>query len=189
MDTAEKRRYTTSEYFEFEEMQEGKFEYHDGLIVSMAGGTKRHIRICMKLGNILDRLLEDSSCTPYTFDLRVKSEKHNSYYYPGCTVVCEEENNGDETIETKPVVIFEVLSKSTESYDRGTKLEAYCSISSLQAYLLVSQNEPKVEMYSRTEHGEFWTYVSLIGLEKEIEIESIGVRLQLSEVYKTIVFK
>lgn len=189
MNTAEKILHTVSDYFDFEQSQEGKFEYHNGEIVSMAGGTKNHIRISMNLGNRLDDLLDGSNCAPYNSDLKVRSEAYNSYYYPDCTVVCNDEQDGNESVESNPMVIIEVLSKSTESYDRGQKLEAYRSIPSLQAYLLVSQDEPKVEIYTRAEHGEFWKYISVKGLENEFLVESIGVKLKLKDIYKNVSFE
>ncbi len=188
METAERINYTVSEYFEFEESQEGKFEYHNGEIVAMAGASKKHSIISINLQLSLRIGLKGSGCRVYNNDVKVTSEKYNSYYYPDGMVVCEDSKNDSETIETEPVLIFEVLSDSTEKFDRSGKWDTYRSIPSLQAYLLVSQYKPQVEIFTRTPHGEFWKYQSIDGLEGEVEVESLNLKLKLAEIYESISF-
>ncbi len=188
MNVAEEGIYTISEYLEIVETREGRAEYHDGLIIPLEGETKRHSRINGNLIVMFFELLKNLDCQHYSINLKLLIEKYNSFYYPDCMIICHNQGKGSDILEKNPSVILEVLSENTEYYDCGKKLESYRSIPSLQAYLLVSQYEPKVEIYARTPHGEFWKYQSIHGLEGVVEVESLNLKLKLAEIYESISF-
>src|SRR5439155_9351117 len=133
--------------------------------------------------------LEGTNCVPNTSELRVKTETTGLYTYPDVSVVCGRAQLLDERRDTllNPAVIVEVLSDSTEAYDRGKKFEHYRQIPSLREYILVSQKEPRVEQFIRQPTGE-WTLKEAAGLNAEIAIPSLGITLPLAEIFANVEF-
>ncbi|MCC7492678.1 MAG: Uma2 family endonuclease [Fimbriimonadaceae bacterium] len=181
-------RPTPAEYLAAERAAERKSEYWDGQIVAMAGATRAHSQIAMNLGWRLSAQLEGRRCEAYPSDLRVAAESRRSYYYPDVTVVCGESRFSDEQRDTllNPSVVCEVLSPSTESSDRGRKWGDYQLLPTLQHYVLVAQDEPRVEVYTR--QGEQWLYRAWTDLSAVAELPAIGCRLPLAQVYDRVEF-
>ena len=187
MSTAEKLKYTLSDYFDLEETSQEKYEYHDGYIIAMSGGTRRHSRIASSINTKLTNSLLGKGCEVFTSDLKVSVLRRNNYYYPDCTVVCGDLEVDDSLIESNPTIIVEVLSKSTESFDRGEKFEAYRTIESLQEYVLISQHKPLIEVFTKNEYG-FWLLRDAKGMDASIKLNSVEVEISLAEIYRNVVF-
>ncbi|MBF0469304.1 MAG: Uma2 family endonuclease [Desulfamplus sp.] len=185
-----KTKMTPQEYLEFERDSELKHEYHDGEIFAMVGASLNHNRISINLVSELRNRLKGSSCDIFSNDMRVKVQAINKYTYPDVVIVCGqidlEKKSGMETL-LNPVVIIEVLSDSTEAYDRGTKFQHYRIVPSLQEYILVSQHCCLAEKYVRNETGG-WRYFSYENMEDVMTIESVRCKLVLSDIYYRVEF-
>jgi len=184
-----RKTYTPEEYLALEEKAEYKSEYENGEIVAMAGGTFNHIRITSNISRFIgNKVSEDCSSLPN--DMKIWVEAISKFYYPDVTVLCGEPSfyrERDDTI-TNPILIVEVLSKSTEAKDRGEKFMAYQTLDSLQEYVLISQNRPTIEQFIK-QSDRSWKYLATIGLESSVKFESIGVELTLNEIYQRVNFK
>ena len=180
---------TEAEYLEFERASELKHEYFDGEIFAMTGASEAHNLICMSAAFLLYGQLRGRPCKVYQSDMRVKVEATRLYTYPDIVVMCGEAQFADGEFDTllNPVVIIEVLSPSTERYDRGKKFQHYREIASLREYVLISQESPHIERYLRQDGGG-WLLSDAKGLEAAIELSSIGCRLALAEVYEQVTF-
>src|SRR5206468_12056123 len=146
-----KRRWSVAEYLAREEVALTKSEFFDGEIVAMAGATIAHNIITTNVLSHLHALLRGSGCRPFVSDLRIKVDAANSFLYPDVTVICgdvvQAEEDSCSVINAR--VIIEVLSDSTESKDRGRKFQLYLKLDSLQEYVLISQNQPRIEKLFR----------------------------------------
>jgi Uma2 family endonuclease len=175
-----------AEYLELERKAEFKSEYLDGTIVPMPGATREHNLIETNIVRELSLQVKDRDCEVYGGNMKVRVPV--SYRYPDATVVCG--TPMFEDLETdvllNPTAIFEVLSRSTETYDRGDKFAEYRRRESLQAYVLVSQLTPHIEIYKR--QGNDWLFSEVSGLEAVVKLESIGCTLNLTEVYEKVDF-
>jgi Uma2 family endonuclease len=180
---------TEQEYLDFERSSETKHEFYAGEIFAMAGSTPDHALITMNLGSALKSALRDRDCLVYSPDLRIKNEASGLQTYADVAVLCGEANFTDDNPPalTNPTLIAEVLSESTEGYDRGKKFHHYCRIPSLTTYLLVSQNAPTIEALVR--QAEFqWEHRVITGLEKLIEIPAWGIQIALREIFAGVKF-
>lgn len=175
---------TPEEYLAIERRSEFKSEYFAGEAFAMAGGTKRHNLVAGNINRILGTQLLERECNVYNSDMRVKIPSVGKYTYPDASVACADEQFEDEDEDTllNPVVIIEVLSKSTEAYDRGKKWEHYQRLESLRDYLLVSQTAYRVERFTR-QRGGSWNYTEYVGESEVIEIKSIRCSLLLRDIY------
>lgn len=184
----EKTIMSTEEYLELERVSEVKHEYFDGEIFAMVGASLNHNQISGNIFGVLWSQLKQSPCRPFVNDLRVKVQQLDKYTYPDIVVACGdielEKVNGMETL-LNPIVIIEVLSDSTESYDRGTKFHHYQLIKSLQEYILVSQYSCLIEKFIRC-NGNVWKYLSYDNVEKPVLIEAVKCELRLTDVYQGI---
>ena len=179
---------TPEQYLERERQAETKSEYFAGEIFAMPGGSPEHSLIS---GNALGALwsqLRESPCTPYNSDLKVRATEE-LYTYPDVTVVCGEAQFAGEEREVllNPTLIIEVLSPTTEAWDRGGKFEQYRQRESLQEYVLIAQDRPHVERFARQANGQ-WLLTDVNGLEAILTLPSIGGELALAEVYRKVAF-
>jgi Uma2 family endonuclease len=184
-----KRRYTLDEYRAIEEKAEGRSEYRDGEIVPMSGGTLKHSRIGGNIFAFLKFLLRDTQFEPINSDLRLWIPEHRRGVYPDVMVFDgEPQLNGNRFDEVlNPTLIVEVLSPSTADYDRQSKFRMYRSIKSFSEYLLVEQDEPFVERYSKQAQG--WLLSEFNSLEQSITLESVAMELAIAEIYRGVVFE
>jgi len=191
--------YSIEEYLALERASEERHEYIDGYIYAMAGESGEHGDICTNLGGILYSQLRDTNCRARSKDTKVLSgtmpirprSKQGLFSYPDLVVICGEPQYHDEHTDVilNPAVIIEVLSKSTESFDRGEKFHRYqASNPTLTDYLLVSQDAPIIEHFCRQPDGS-WSYKIFQGLDRSLAIESIGCELRLADVYDRINFE
>lgn len=178
---------TEAEYLEIERRAEFKSEFFDGEMFAMAGGSPAHSLIASNLIGELRARLKGGACLVYNGDLRVKIEATGLFTYPDVAVVCGQRLFLDGDTLLNPTVIAEVLSDSTEAYDRGKKFEHYRQIAALQEYLLVSQKEPRLEQFIRKPEGA-WEFRETVGLDARLELPSLSVALPLAEVFANVEF-
>jgi Uma2 family endonuclease len=173
------------EYLVRERAAEYRSEYLAGGIRAMTGASRRHNRIAMNVGVLLDGQLRGGPCEPFMSDMRVKVERTGAYFYPDVVVACGASRLEDEHEDTllDPVLIVEVLSPSTADYDRSAKWEHYRRIPTLMDYLLLNQNEARIERYARQSEG-LWLFSETTGLDATLQLESIGCTLALRDVYE-----
>lgn len=179
------RHWSVEEYLAFERTSEIKHEYLDGEIFAMSGASRSHNRISWNIVAALDPQLKESGCEGFVSDQRVQIPATGLFTYPDVVVVCgEPELYGDETPETlvNPTLIVEVLSSTTEDYDRGRKFAHYRGIPSLQLYLLVAQERAHVERFERQPNG-LWLLYETDDLEERLDLPAVGAGLALSDVY------
>ena len=190
MSTQTQRRYTLEEYFELERTSEERWEYFNGEVFCMSGVSPNHARIEVNATTMLNNKLGSRGCAIFPADIRIKVPAAPPYRYADVSVVCEEaifERIGGVEALTNPVVIVEVLSPSTEAYDRGDKFTYYKSISTLREYLLVAQHRPHITHYTRD--GEGWNYEELNEAAAELTLPTLDCVLALSEVYRNVHFE
>ena len=183
-------RLTEAEYLALERAAVGvKSEFYDGEMFAMAGGTKRHSRIGTNLTVEFGNKLRGHRCQPFNADLRVKVEASGLYTYPDLSVVCGEDHHVDGELDTliNPTLIVEVLSESTESYDRGKKFQHYQQIPTLKEYLLVSQDEPRIEQFVR-QAGNRWLLREASGLKASLALPSLKISISLAAVFRNVKF-
>ncbi len=178
--------YTESEYLELEKSSEYKSEYYKGEIFAMAGDSALHNRLVRNLTGLFWEKFRNRPCNVYASDLRVRVDATSLYTYPDLVIVCGKEEYLDNSLDTltNPTIIFEVLSDSTEKYDRGQKFSFYREISSLQEYILVSSREKKLEKFKRVDSGNWLFSESKEG--ELFQIESIEAILNLEDVYEKV---
>ena len=185
-----KQKYTLEEYLELEKNSEEKYEYFDGEVFAMAGGSPNHARLGLDIGNLFSQKLKGRNCETFNSDMRVKVPAAMPYRYPDVSVVCGEpifdDLNGQEML-VNPVLIVEVLSPTTTAYDLKDKFTAYQSIDSFREYLIVSQDRPHVIQHIRQAKNR-WLRIDIEGLDSEVTLESINVTLPLSEIYERVKF-
>ena len=182
-------RMTEAEYLAFADEQDIKYEYCDGVVYAMTGGTVRHGVITVNTSTHLNIALRESDCTVVSPDVRVFIAFKQRYRYPDVSVFCGDAayREGRPDTLTNPVLLVEVQSPSTASVDHTEKLREYTRIESLQAYVLGYQHEPRVEVYQRHSAGQ-WLYTDAIGLDAEITVKLFDDTLQLSlaEIYRRV---
>ena len=189
MSAVPKHQFTFEEYLAKERVAEGKSEYYRGQIFAMAGGSPRHNTISVNISSSLRGRLRGSPCRPFNSDQRIRIQTNGLTTYPDVSVICGEfqVDSVDRDAIVNPRVIFEVLSPSTESYDRGKKFELYRQLDSLEEYILVSQDEALIERFSRQENGS-WLLTVFKGLNAEIELQTVAINLPFSEIYEDVKF-
>lgn len=172
------------EYLAFEQQAEHKHEYVNGEVYAMAGGSPEHARLATRLAAALLQRLADRPREVFSSDLRVRNLATGRSTYPDVTVVCDrlEHAPDDAQAVTNPVLIAEVLSEGTERQDRGDKWRHYQRIESLQTYVLVSQAEPRVEVFRRV--GDAWQYQAA-GSGQSIVLDEQGLTLDVDALYRS----
>jgi len=180
---------TPEQYLAIERSADIKSEYYEGQMFAMSGGSLPHSLIPAQLTAALVYALRGRGCRVVTSDLKVRVSAQGPYFYPDLTVYCGEPQLADDhkDILLNPRVLFEVLSPSSEAFDRGLKFEAYSGIESLQEYVPVSQSRPRMEVYTRQPEGK-WLLSAYTGLEAECRFSSLDCSVRLAEIYDGIVF-
>lgn len=181
--------YTLDAYFALEKLGEDRYEYWDGEIFCMSGGSKHHGIIESNLQRTLNEKLKGKSCRTMTSSVSIKTPKLPPYRYPDASVVCGEliyESMQGIDVLTNPILVIEVLSTTTEDVDRNEKRLAYQALSSMMEYLLISQNAPQITRYTRT--GNFWQRSDSGDPDGSIELTSIDCQIPLAEIYEGVVF-
>ena len=182
-----KPRLTPEDYLALERSAEFKSEYFDGEIFAMAGASRAHNTIVVNTTIELGNQLKKRPCKLYVSDIRVKVSPTGLYTYPDVVVVCGKEQFEDTHLDTllNPTLIIEVLSDSTEAYDRGRKFEHYRHLDSLVEYVLIAQQRPHVESFRR-QSDQHWLLTECSGLDGTLRLESIDCDLALAEIYAKV---
>jgi Uma2 family endonuclease len=175
------------EYFAWEERQEVRHEYIDGEVYAMSGGTINHSLIALNFGSLLRNHLSGSGCLTLNSDARVKINLSERFVYPDVSVTCDERDRSTPQYITYPCLIIEVLSDSTEAYDRGEKFKKYRRNPNLQEYVLVNSNKIAIDLYSRDEDGKW--YIINYEAGEQIELKSINLTLSIERVYENVTFE
>ncbi len=183
---AQKKRYTPEEYLALERKAETKSEYFDGEIFAMSGVSREHNRIAVNLASVLNGQFGDGPCEVYVADMRVRVDRTGLYTYPDIIAVYGEPRFEDEQVDTllNPALIVEVLSPSTERYDRGKKFAHYERIDTLREYVLVSQDAVLVERFARQDGGRLRTVY--LRREELLPLASVGVEVPLRAIYARV---
>jgi Uma2 family endonuclease len=189
MSSLVKPRLSPEEYLTIERNAERKSEFYAGEMFAMAGASEAHNLITVNVTRELSSQLRGRPCRTYAGDMRVKVSETGLYTYPDVAVACGEVQFEDTHRDTllNPTVIVEVLSPSTEAYDRGEKFAQYLRLPSLQQYILIAQDRPRIERYRRSEEQE-WIFSATDGLENTTHLGSIGCDLVLADVYDRVEF-
>src|SRR5215207_740088 len=180
---------TPEEYLAAERLSETRSEYLDGVVYPMTGASVTHSRIVINIGTELNIQLRARPGRVFAVDLKVRLPDSRKFFYPDLVVVCGELQYHDDRrdIILNPDLVIEVLSPSTETFDRGAKFKAYQTIESLKEYLLVAQSKPLIEQYIRNDDGE-WRYRAAEGLESSLTLPSTGCTLNPGAVYDKVDF-
>ncbi len=181
---------TPEQYLVQERAAAFKREFLRGEVFAMAGGSPNHSLIAANFVGACWQSLKGKPCKVFTSDLRVKVNVSGLYTYPDASIVCGELQFDDAQKDTltNPTVLIEVLSESTEKYDRGAKSGHYRQIAALQEIVLISQDEPLVERFTRQANGG-WLLIESRELSDEVHLESVGISITLSELYRGVAFE
>jgi Uma2 family endonuclease len=189
MSTLSKSYLTPEQYLEIERKAEFKSEYYQGEMFAMSGARRAHNLIAANAVASLHRQLRGRPCEVYPGDMRVRVGSTGLYAYPDLVIICGDPKFLDNTFDTllNPTVIVEILSESTQAYDRGEKFEMYSSLDSLAEYLMISSLRVRAELFARQTDGR-WLLTGKSGLEDSLELQSVGCHLLLSDLYEKIEF-
>ena len=181
----EKDFYTEDEYFEIERTSFGRWEYVNGEIRAMSGGTANHSSIASNIIRALGNALVPKGCRVFGSDMKIRTGDHANTY-PDISVVCKalSFHRGRKDIITNPLLIVEVLSDSTAAYDLDDKFRHYQTIPTLTDYLLVAQDEARVLLYTR--HEDHWDFRDISGLSRSVHLPSVETTLALTDIYALI---
>lgn len=181
-------RYTPERYLALERASDHRSELINGQIYAMTGASFVHNTIVANILTSLRSRLRDRGCSVLSSDMRVKASATTMYTYPDVVALCEppllEDSHGDTLLN--PAVIFEVLSDTTERYDRGEKFAHYRRIESLREYILVAQDTARVERFVR--HGDHWVFSDVTDRAGSLMIETLGCEISLSDIYDRVDF-
>jgi Uma2 family endonuclease len=189
MAVASRKNWTVEEYLAFERSSETRHEFLDGEVFAMAGASSRHSLIVGALYASLFVQTEARECFVYQSDMRVQVSASGLYTYPDIVALCDTPIFDDRVQDTllNPSVVIEVLSPSTEAYDRGRKFLHYKSIPTLEAYVLVTQDAPRVEIYLR-QPDNTWVYADFTALDDLVSLPPIDCKVSLRRIYTKVQF-
>ncbi len=179
---------TLEEYLEFDYYAEGRYEYFDGEIVEMSGGSPEHSLLGSRLSRLLGNQIDAKGCLVFQSDVRIKVPTMLPYRFGDVSALCGKpiyEDLGNQRLLVNPTLIVEVLSPSTEKYDRDKKFRAYKSIESLREYLLINQDQRFVTLY--TKHNEKFWFQSEYVEGETLKLESLECELNVDEIYQGII--
>ncbi|MEZ4527439.1 MAG: Uma2 family endonuclease [Desulfobacterales bacterium] len=183
-DTAEKLQYTREEYLMMEESADDKSEFYQGEIFAMSGGSRNHSVICTNLIRRIGESLDDKDCILFDGNMKVDIPKADAFVYPDISMVCGDiEFFEDRTdIIRNPVLIIEVLSPATQSFDRGEKFSYYRTLASVREYVLISQHQPLIEVFYKHNENQ-WLYTVAKGTDDSIMLRTVPCRIFLKDIY------
>lgn len=184
------QRLTADQYLEYERAAETKHEFFDGRTYAMAGVSHQHDRATFNLTVALGIALRGNRCQGFTSDMRVLVRANGLFTYPDAYITCDKPDFFDSSVDTltNPKMIFEVLSKSTERYDRGPKFRLYQQCESITDIVFIAQTEVYVEHFHRLEGGS-WEYRSYATLDSAVPFEDIDVSINLGDIYEDVEFE
>lgn len=179
---------TPEEYLQMEEHSDIKHEYIDGYIYAMAGALDPDVTVAGNLFALLRNHLRGSGCRVYIADMKAHIESLNRYYYPDVMVTCNQRDRETPAYKRFPSLIVEVLSNSTEAFDRGDKFADYQTLESLQEYVLINTKRQRVECFRRNDEG-LWVLQSYTAEDKSFRLHSVNFEGTMAELYEDVVFE
>ncbi|MEB3179349.1 MAG: Uma2 family endonuclease [Nostocaceae cyanobacterium] len=179
---------TPDKYLQMEEQSDIKHEYIDGYIYAMAGALDSHVTIAGNLFALLRNHVRGSGCRAYIADMKARIESLNRYYYPDVMVSCDERDRETAAYKRFPCLIVEVLSNSTEAFDRGDKFADYQTLESLQEYVLINTKRQRVECFRRNEQG-LWVLQSYTAEDDSFRLHSVNFEGKMAALYEDVVFE
>jgi Uma2 family endonuclease len=182
------KKYTVEEYLEFEELSDVRHEFYFGELYPIENTTKTHNRIKRNFAKALDNAFDERDCDVFDENVKVEIVKNGRYVYPDVVLSCDDDKK-DEYIVRKPVLIVEVLSKSTGEYDRGDKFKLYQKLPSVKHYLLIDSRQVDVELFSRANSRSLWTYQNFTSLEDIVDFPDLPFTISLQSIYERITFE
>lgn len=183
----DKSKLTPEEYLAAEEQSPVKHEYMDGEVYAMAGTTDNHNAIAGNFYILIRSHLRGMDCQVYFADIKAKIESKNRFYYPDLLVTCDVRDRETSTYKGFPKLIIEVLSDSTEKFDRGDKFNDYQALASLEEYVLVSSQHQRIEIFRRKH--QFWQYQTYDLDQPDFNLETIGLDVKIADVYEDVVLE
>lgn len=176
---------TPDEYLAAEAKSPVKHEYHDGEVYAMAGASDEHVTIAANLTFLLLPVVRKRGCRLYNADMKVHVQRTNRYFYPDLLVTCDPRDRENRYIKEHPKLVIEILSDSTEAFDRGDKFHHYCQLDSLTEYVLISQNQPRIDVLRRGDTSwHFYTYTT----GETLRLNSIEFEGAIESIYEDITF-
>lgn len=179
---------TPEEYLELETQSAVKHEYIDGEVYAMAGTTDTHNTIAGNLFTLIRTHLRGTNCRVYFADIKARLEQCNCFYYPDLLVTCDTRDQETSTYKRFPKLIVEVLSESTEAFDRGDKFNDYQTLDTLEEYVLVNTKHQRVEIFQRNEQGG-WIFKTYTPSQGSFSLESLNLTVSLVDVYEDVSFE
>ncbi|MBD2488626.1 Uma2 family endonuclease [Aulosira sp. FACHB-615] len=177
--------FTPEEYLQMEETSSIKHEYIDGYIYAMAGASDPHVTVALNLAVLLRSHVRGSGCRVYIADMKARIESLNRYYYPDVMVTCDSRDQETPVHKRFPCLIVEVLSDSTEAFDRGDKFADYQAIESLKEYVLINTKRKRVECFRRNEDN-LWVLQTYTSQEQYFQLNSINFEATIAELYEDV---
>lgn len=178
---------TPEEYLHLEEQNPIKHEYIDGQIYAMAGASDAHVTIALNLATLLRSHVRGSGCRVYISDMKARIETLNRFYYPDVMVTCDSRDQETPTYKRFPTLIIEVLSDSTEAFDRGDKFADYQELSSLREYVLINSKRQRIECFRRNDEG-LWVLQSYTAEQRLFKLNSINFEGTSEALYEDVTF-
>jgi Uma2 family endonuclease len=179
---------TPEEYLELEEKGNVKHEYINGEIYTMAGASDSHVTIALNIASELRNHLRGKGCRVFISDMKVRINQRNCYYYPDILVTCESKDQETPNYKQYPQVIIEVLSPSTEAFDRGDKFADYQTLETLEEYILINSKKPRVECFRRGENNSWILTIYTPENNHQFEIKTLDFQGDLNLIYEDITF-
>ncbi len=185
-ETTERFFATPAEYLFYEETSPEKYDYFMGEVIAKAGSSAPHIDIEVNLVGDLRTLLQGKPCKPFNNNVKIWIPEHNSFFYPDAAVACGEiDINKKNGILNNPTVIFEILSSSTEAFDRGRKFDFYRTLPSLKEYILIRQDAYHVESFLIIDKNR-WDTILFEGIDNELTIRSLDLKIAMKDLYRYV---
>ena len=179
---------TPEEYLELETQSPIKHEYIDGEVYAMAGTTDTHNTIALNFAILIRAHLRGTNCRVYFADIKARLEQCNCFYYPDLLVTCDTRDQETSTYKRFPKLIIEVLSESTEAFDRGDKFNDYQTLYTLEEYVLVNTKHQRVEIFQRHKQGE-WIFKTYTPSSESFSLESLNLTVSLTDLYEDVTFE
>jgi Uma2 family endonuclease len=183
------KKYTFAEYMAKEETSVERHDFYHGELFAMAGATANHHQVCQNINAALINKFKPEGCFVSLEGVRLELEEEHFYLYPDVFLTCDERDKKNNLYKKFPSIIFEVISESTALYDKEVKLKYYKRIESLNYYVMVSQKEIRVELYSRIDDTQIWKYQTFESTNEIIEFERLGFTVTVASIYDGIVFE
>lgn len=176
--------FSAEDYLHWELMQSAKHEFFRGEVFAMVGATRKHVTVAMNLSALLQSHLRGSSYRTYMSDMKLKVSEADAYFYPDLMVTCNAKDHSAENFLTAPILVIEILSASTEAYDRGEKFAGYRPLQTLKEYVLIDPESRRIEIYRRDDDKRW--YLSEPDASEQFELQCIDLTVGVDQVFENV---